>query len=69
MPVSPASLKLLVVEQGELAAAAVAGGDVAQLDLEYGGLQGVEAGVPADLVVEVAAPHAVGAEHGGALGE
>ncbi len=61
--------ELGVVGGGEGAASAVAGGDVAEFDFEDGGLEGVEAGVPADLVVEVALAHAVGAEHGGALGE
>jgi hypothetical protein len=58
-----------VVEAGEFAAAGVSGGEVAELDGEDGGLEGVEAGVPADFVVEVTLAHAVGAEHGGALGE
>ena len=52
--VRPALRKSLVVAGGELAAALVAGGEVAELDFEDGGLDGVEAGVPADLVVEVA---------------
>ena len=45
----------------------VPGGEVFEFDLEDGGLEGVEAGVPADFVVEVAATHAVGSEHAGAL--
>ena len=56
----------LVVAGGERAAAGVAFRQVLELDLENGGLEGVEAGVPADLVVEVAAAHAVGAEGAGA---
>ncbi len=56
----------LVVAGGEVAAALVPGGEVAEFDREDGGLEGVEAGVPADFVVEVAAGHAVGAEGAGA---
>ncbi len=56
----------LVVAGGEVAAALVPGGQVAEFDLEDGGLEGVESGVPADFVVEVAARHAVGAEGAGA---
>ena len=41
----------------------IACGDVPQLYLQHRGLDGVQPGVPADLVVEVALAHAVGAEH------
>jgi hypothetical protein len=43
--------------------------DVAKLDGENGALEAVHAGVPADLVVVVAASHAVLAQHPGALGQ
>ena len=65
----PAVAEELVVAGGAVAALPVPFGKVAQLDLENGGLDGVEAGVPADLVVVVAAGHAVGAERAGAGGE
>ena len=55
----------LVGAGGEGAAAGVAGFYVTEFDLEDGGLDGVEAGVPAYLVVVVAAGHAVGAEGAG----
>ena len=57
----------LVVAGGVVAALLVPPGEVAELDLEDGGLDGVEAGVPADLVVVVAAAHAVGAEDAGVV--
>ena len=57
----------LVVAGGELAAALVPGGEVLEFHFKDGGLQGVEAGVPAELVMEVAAAHAVGAQHAAAL--
>ena len=57
----------LVVAGGAVAALLVPLGQIAEFDFEDGGLDGVEAGVPADLVVEVAAAHAVGAQHAGAL--
>ena len=59
----------LVVAGGAVAALLVPFGKVAQLDLENGGLDRVEAGVPADLVVVVAAGHAVGAQRAGVGGE
>jgi len=46
----------------EVAATLVALGKVAEFDLEDGGLEGVEAGVPADLVRGNSGGHAVGAE-------
>ena len=55
-------LEELVVAGGEVAALLVPLREIAEFDLEDGGLDGVEAGVPADFVVEVAAAHAVGAE-------
>ena len=55
----------LVVAGGAVAALLVPLGKVAEFDREDGGLDGVEAGVRADLVVEVAAGHAVGAERAG----
>ena len=57
----------LVVASGVVAALLVPPGEVAEFDLEDGGLDGVEAGVPADLVVIVAAAHAVGAEDAGVV--
>ena len=57
----------LVVAGGVVAALLVPPGKVAEFDLEDGGLDGVEAGVPADLVVIVAAAHAVSAEDAGVV--
>ncbi len=57
----------LVVAGGMVAALLVPLGQIAELDFEDGGLHGVEAGVPADLVVIVAAAHAVSAQHAGVL--
>ena len=57
--------KQLVIAGGKVAALLIPGCDVAEFYLQYGGLQGVEPGVPADLVVEVAASHAVGAQRAG----
>ncbi len=60
-------LEELVVAGGEGASFFVPTGEMAEFYLEDGGLEGVEAGVPADLVVEVAAAHAVGAEYAGVI--
>lgn len=57
----------LIVEEGVLASLLVPLGQIAEFDLENGGLDGVKAGVPADLVVIVAAAHAVGAEDAGVV--
>ncbi len=57
----------LVVAGGVVAALLIPLREVAKFDLEDGGLDGVEAGVPADLVVVVAAAHAVGAEDAGVV--
>ncbi len=59
----------LVVAGGEGASLLVPGGQIAEFDLEDGGLEGVETGVPADFVVIVAAGHAVGAQGAGVLVE
>ena len=58
-----------VVAPGDGAAGLVPAVDVFELDLEDGALEAVHAGVPADLVVVVAAAHAVLAQHAGALGQ
>lgn len=52
----------LVVEGGDCAALPVPAGEMAEFDLEDGGLHGVQSGVPPDLVVEVAPAHAVRAQ-------
>ena len=57
----------LVVAGGVVAALLVPLGEVAEFDFEDGGLDGVEPGVPADLVVIVAAAHAVGAKDAGVV--
>ena len=53
----------LVVTDGVVATLLVPLGKIAKFDLEDSGLQAVEAGVPADLFVIVAAAHSVGAEN------
>src|ERR1039458_6905920 len=55
----------LVVAGSAVAALLVSLVDVAEFDLEHRGLDGVHAGVPAHLVVEVTAGDPVGAEGGG----
>ena len=62
-------MKQGLVGGGDLAAAGVADVDAAEFDFEDGGLEGVEAGVPADLVVVVPLTHAVSSKHLHALGE
>ena len=57
----------LIVAGGEGAALLVPLWKVGEFDVEDGGLDGVEARVPADFVVEVAALHAVGAERTGVV--
>ena len=57
----------MVVAGGDVAALLVPAGEMAEFDFEDGGLEGVEAGVAANFVVVVAAAHAVGSEHAGAL--
>ncbi len=57
----------LIVAGGVVAALLVPAREIAEFDFEDGCLEGVEAGVPADFVVVVAAAHAVGAEHAGAF--
>ena len=59
----------LIVAVGKCCAAAIPGREMAEFYGEDGGLHAVEPRVPADLVVGVAAAHAVGAEHAGALCE
>src|ERR1035441_1262634 len=58
----PRGAEELVVAGGAIAALLVPLGKVAQFDLENSSLDGVKAGVPADLIVVVAAGHAVGAQ-------
>ena len=65
--VRPGGAEELIVAGGEVAALLVPLGKVGEFDFEDGGLDGVEAGVPADFVVEVAALHAVGSEGAGVV--
>ena len=58
-------LQELVVAGGEMAALLIPAGEVAEFDFEDGGLERVEAGVPADLIVVVATGHAVGTHAAG----
>src|ERR1017187_6548620 len=58
----PRGAEELVVAGGAIAAQLVPLRKVAQFDLENSSLDGVKAGVPADLIVVVAAGHAVGAQ-------
>ena len=58
-----------VIAAGDGAAELVPAVDVLELDGEDGALETVHAGVPADLVVVVAAAHSVLAQHAGALGD
>ena len=57
----------LIVDECVFAALLIPLGQIAEFDLEDCGLDGVKARVPADLVVIVAAAHAVGAEDAGVV--
>ena len=59
----------LVVTCGQGTAALVPRVEMAQLHQQYRGLQGIQAAVPADLLVVVADLHAVGAEAARAPGD
>ena len=60
-------MKEMVVTDGMVAALLIPPGQIAELNLKDGGLDGVEAGVPADLLVIVAVAHAVGAKDAGVV--
>src|ERR1035438_2898882 len=62
-------MKKAVVALGRLAAGLVPALDVLELDGEDGALEAVHAGVPADLIMVVAALHAVLAESADPLGQ
>src|SRR5258708_565925 len=62
-------LKKRVIPLGNGAAGIIPAGNVLELDLQDGALESVEARVPADLVVVIAAAHSVLAQHAGALGQ
>ena len=51
-----------VIERGQLATPLIPGGNAAQLHLKNSGLNRVQARIPADFLMEVAATHAVGAQ-------
>ena len=60
-------LEEAVVSGGDLASRVVPASQMAELDLKDRRLKAIQAGVPADLVVEVTPPHPVGAQRAAVL--
>src|SRR5581483_10962715 len=58
-----------VIVGGDGTTGVIPGGDVFELDLKDGALKTIEAGIPSEFVVVIAAAHAVLPEHSGAFGD